>query len=54
MKIKITLLALLLTLSNSEASVKAKEQPVSNVPDLNKLKLNQEAFLTDTLSLIHI
>lgn len=52
MKYTAILLSFLITF-NTHASL--KEQSVGiNVPDLNKIKINQEAFLTDTLGIINI
>lgn len=49
MKSVILILTILLTLVNVHASVKERV-----IPDLNKLKLNQEAFLTDTQGIINV
>lgn len=55
MKIINTILALAFTVQTSLGSLKTEEKtpPLIKLPDLNKLKLNQEIFLTDTNGVVN-
>ena len=55
MKITNTILALAFTVQTSLGSLKTEEKtpPLIKLPDLNKLKLNQEIFLTDTNGVVN-